>query len=111
MVHLQQKETGQARKIALKTPGEAKRLRENFGDVLDCILQNEDHKILFERSYDESVRIGNSIGQELFMHYSGSSGIELRVFCLLGSSVIKEWSFKKETSSMEIVKEISEYFV
>ncbi|MGM9694535.1 MAG: hypothetical protein ACI3YC_05965 [Alloprevotella sp.] len=99
-------------KVALKTPGKASRLRENYGDVLDLVLQSDDHTLLFERSYDESVRIGNSHNQELFMSYSslGSHGPELRVACIQDSMVLKEWIFDKRRTSFSIYQEIADYF-
>ena len=98
--------------VALKTPGKANRLRENYGDVLNLVLQSEDHTLLSERSYDESVRIGNSHNQELFMNYSslGSHGPELRVAIIEDSMVLKEWTFDKRTTSLSIYKEIADYF-
>lgn len=106
------KKIDEEEKAALKTPGNATRLRENYGEVLDLVMQSGDHTILFERSYDESVRIGNSRSQQLFMSYSslGSHGPELRVACIQDSMVLKEWVFDKRRSSLSIYQEIADYF-
>ena len=106
------KKIDEKEKVALKTPGTATRLRENYGDVLDLVLQSENHTILLERSYDESVKIGNSRNQQLFMSYSslGSHGPELRVACIQDSMVLKEWTFDKRRSAISIYQEIADYF-
>jgi hypothetical protein len=106
------KKIDEEEKVALKTPGVATRLREHYGDVLDLILEDENHTILFERSYDESVKIGNSKNQQLFMSYSslGSHGPELRVACIQDSMVLKEWVFDKRRSAISIYQEIIDYF-
>lgn len=106
------KKIDEEEKIALNTPGTASRLRENFGDVIELILQSKNNKILFERSYDESIRIGNSNNQELFMSYSnlGSNKSELRVTCVQDSMVLKEWTFNNNRSSISIYQEIIDYF-
>lgn len=106
------KKIDEEEKVALKTPGTATRLRENYGDVITLILHAENHKLLFERSYDESVRIGNTRNQELFLSYSsiGSHGPELRVACIQDSMVLKEWVFDKRRSAISIYQEIADYF-
>lgn len=106
------KKIDEKEKVALKTPGTATRLRENYGDVLDLVLQSENHTILLERSYDESVKIGNSRNQQLFMSYFslGSHGPELRVACIQDSMVLKEWTFDKRRSAISIYQEIADYF-
>ena len=106
------KKIDEKEKVALKTPGTATRLRENYGDVLDLVLQSENHTILLERSYDESVKIGNSRNQQLFMSYSslGSHGPELIVVCIQDSMVLKEWTFDKRRSAISIYQEIADYF-
>ena len=98
--------------IALKTPGRAIRLREHYGEVIELVLKSEDHQILSERSYDESIRIGNSKNQELFMSYSplGSHGSELHVVCLQDSMVIKEWKFDNRRTNVSIYQKIADYF-
>ncbi len=99
-------------KIALKTPGIATRLRENFGELITLVLQSEDHIIKFERSCDESIRIVNSKNQELVLHYSsfGSNGPKLYVVCIEHSMLLKKWKFDKSRSCLSIYQEISEYF-
>ena len=44
------KKIDEEEKIALKTSGQATRLRDNFGDLITLLLQSEDHYIKFERS-------------------------------------------------------------
>ena len=97
--------------IALKTPGTANKLRANFGEVIDLLLQDDAHQILFERSYDESIRIGNKDYQELFLSYRyGVHGPDLLVACTQGSTILKEWKFGKQTDSKSIYQEISSIF-
>ena len=100
-------------KVLLKTPGEAVQLWENYGKVLEFILRSKDHKILFERSYDQSVKIGNSHNQELFLFYTafGAHGPELRVACTQDSMLLKEWVFDKRRTSVSIYNEITNYFL
>ena len=96
--------------IALKTPGTASRLRANFGTVVDFVLQDPNHSIALERSYDESIRFKNNAGQELFMSYTALGGSQLRVVVIQNSSVLKEFKFDKSKSSSQIYQEISYYF-
>lgn len=107
------KKIDEEEKVALKTPGQATRLRENFGDLITLLLQSEDHYIKFERSYDESIRIGNSKNQELFLSYSslGSNGPKLLVACIEHSILLKELKFDKSRSTNSIYQEISDYFL
>lgn len=93
---------------ALKTPGKAKRLREQYGELIDKILQKQNHHIAFEREYDESIRFTNSNNQELFISWSYSG---LNVACVQNSSLLKEWKFKKTDSTEDIYLEISNYFI
>jgi hypothetical protein len=106
------KQIDEQEKVALKTPGKANRLREHYGDVIEQLLEDVDHKILFERSYDESIRIGNLKNQELFLSFSslGSHGPELRVACIQDSMVLKEWTFDKRRTNASIYQEIVDYF-
>lgn len=106
------KKIDQQENVALKTSGRAIRLREYYGELLELVLKSEDHQILFERSYDDSIRIGNSKNQELFMSYSplGSQGSELHVVCLQDSMVIKEWKFDSRRTKVSIYQEIADYF-
>ena len=94
--------------VALKTPGKAKRLRVQYGELIDKILQNQNHHIVFEREYDESIRFANSNNQELFISWSYDG---LNVACVQNSSVLKEWKFKKTDSTYDIYLEISHYFL
>lgn len=103
------KKIDEEEKVALKTPGTATRLRQNYGELIDLLLSNPSHLVLMERSYDESIRIGNISGQELFVSYS-SLGSELRVACVKDSVLIKEWIFKNEKNIDYIYQEISYYF-
>lgn len=106
------KKIDQQENVALKISGRAIRLREHYGELLELVLKSEDHQILFERSYDESIRIGNSKNQELFMSYSplGSYGSELHVVCLQDSMVIKKWEFDNRRTNVSIYQEIADYF-
>lgn len=94
--------------VALRTPGKAKRLREQYGELIDKILQNQNHHIAFEREYDESIRFANSNNQELFISraYDG-----LNVVCFQNSLILKEWKFKKTDSINDIYLEVSDYFI
>lgn len=98
--------------IAKKTPGRADMLREHFGDVLNRLLNQPDHKIVMERKYDESVRISNSKGQELFMSCStyGTHEPNLHIACIQDSIVIKRWKFDTHDSYISITNQISDYF-
>lgn len=96
--------------VALKTPGTASRLRANFGTVVDLVLQNPNHSIALERSYDESIRFKNNSGQELFMSYTALGGSQLRVAVIQNSTVLKELKFDKSKSDNQIYQEISYYF-
>lgn len=100
-------------KIALETPGHAYRLRADFGGVLDLLLQDSNHIIVFEREYDQSVRLSNNKGQELLMSRDGlgSHGPELLVSCIQDSLLVKTWRFNKRSSDLSIYKEISYYFI
>jgi hypothetical protein len=104
------KKIDQEEAVALKTPGTAARLRENFGTVVELVLQDPNHSIALERSYDESIRFKNNSGQELFMSYSALGGSQLRVAVIQNSSVLKEFKFDKSKSSSQIYQEISYYF-
>jgi hypothetical protein len=64
----------QEEKAALKTPGTADRLRDNFSGLINMLLSNPSHTILMERKYDESIRIGNNERQELFISFSALGG-------------------------------------
>lgn len=94
--------------VALKTPGKAKRLREQYGELIDKLLQSQNHHIAFEREYDESIRFANSNNQELFISWSSGG---LNVSCVQNSSLLKEWKFKKTDSTNDIYLEISHYFI
>lgn len=96
--------------VALKTPGTASRLRANFGNVVDLILQSPNHTIVFERSYDESIRFKNNSGQELFMSFTALGGAQLRVAVIQNSTVLKEFTFDKSKSDYQIYQDISYYF-
>lgn len=106
------KDINEEERTALKTPGLANKLREDYGEVLDLIMQTEGHSILLERDYDQSIRIKNLKNQELFMSYSslGVHGPELRVVCIQDSQVLKKWIFDKRSTSASIYQEIINYF-
>lgn len=94
--------------IAIKTPGTAKRLREQYGELIDTILHNKGNQILFERSYDESIRIANQHHQELFLSCSFGN---LHVVYIQDSSILKEWKFNKTDQIKTIYNEITQYFI
>lgn len=100
------------RDIALKTPGTAERLRNNFPVLISMLLENSSHTIIIERKYDQSIRIGNEYRQELYISYSslGIQGCEIFVACIDHSMVIKEWKFDRRLSDIQIYNEISNYF-
>ena len=104
------KKIDQEEAVALKTPGTATRLRDNFGDVVDLILLDPNHSIVLERSYDESIRFKNTSGQELFISYTALGGSQLRVAVIQDSSVLKEFKFDKSKTDSQIYQEISYYF-
>lgn len=103
------KKIDEEEKVALKTPGTATRLREHYGELVDLLAKNPNHRILLERKYDESIRFGNTKGQELFLSYSGL-GQELRVACIQDSMVVMERTFKKQTPTSFIYNELCDYF-
>ena len=96
-------------KVAMKTPGTASRLRERYGELVNLLTNNPKHMILFERKYDESIRFGNTKGQELFLSYSGL-GQELHVACIQDSMVIMERTYNNQTSIAVVYNEICDYF-
>lgn len=106
------KKIDEEEEIGLKTPEVATKLRENYGEILNMLLQNPNHTLVFERKYDESVRLSNHKNQELFMRCSGlgSHGAELHVACYQDSMVLKVWTFDKRRTNMSIYQEIVEYF-
>lgn len=106
------KKLDKEREIALKTPGTAKRLRDNFPVLISMLLENSSHTIILERKYDQSIRIGNEYRQELYISYSslGIQGCEIFVACIDHSMVIKEWKFDRRLSDIQIYNEISNYF-
>lgn len=104
------KKIDEQEKVALRIPGTAERLREHYGKLVSLLTtETAKHEIVFERKYDESIRLRNREGQELFMSYSGI-GQKLHVVCIKDSLPVKEWTFDKATSSYDIYQEISEYF-
>lgn len=98
--------------ISLKTPSRAHRLRENFGELIDLILSDPKHRIVFERGYDQSIRFANSHGQELFISSSniGKNAPLIFVACTKYSQVIFEKRYDKRASTRDIFLEISDYF-
>lgn len=100
----------QEEKAALKTPGTADRLRDNFSGLINMLLSNPSHTILMERKYDESIRIGNNERQELFISFSALGGPQIHVACIDHSQVLKEWKFERKLSDIQIFNEINYYF-
>ena len=100
----------QEEKVALKTSGTAEKLRSNFPGLINLLLGNPSHRIIMERKYDESIRLVNEEGQELFISYSALGGPQIHVACIQHSQVIKEWKFKRDYSDNQIFNEISYYF-
>lgn len=100
----------QEEKVALKTQDTADRLRSNFSGLISMLLSNPSHTIIMERKYDESIRIGNDGGQELFISFSSLGGPQIHVACIDHSLVLKEWKFERELSDIEIFNEINYYF-
>lgn len=72
----------QEEKVALKTPGTADKLRSNFPVLINMLLTPSSHTIIMERKYDESLRIGNENGQELFISFSALGGPQIHVACI-----------------------------
>ena len=98
-------------KVALRTPGTADKLRSNYSNLINMLLSSPSHSILMERKYDESIRIGNLSGQELFVSFSALGGPQIHVACIEQGRVIKEWTFKRNnTSDDAIFHEISNFF-
>lgn len=95
--------------VALKTPGRANRLRAQYGILIERLLEDPKHVILFEREYDELIRMANSHNQELFI--SRSFGDELVVACFQDSLPIQSWKFRKTDSISAIYREITDYFI
>ena len=56
----------QEEKVALKTSGTVEKLRSNFPGLINLLLVNTSHRIIMERKYDESIRIGNEENLLLF---------------------------------------------
>lgn len=101
------KKLDQEHKIALKTPGIADKLRKNYPYLINRLLNDPSHTILMERKYDQSIRIGNDIRQELFICLSFN---ELFIAFIDRSLVVKEWKFDSKHSEYQIINEVSNYF-
>lgn len=98
-------------KVALKTPGQAGKLRASYGNLISMLLNNSNNRILFEREYDESIRFGNNRGQELFVSYTlGTHGPQIHVACIEHSQVMQEWTFDHRKTDSQIYQEITNYF-
>lgn len=97
-------------KVAFQTPGTADKLRDNFSGLISMLLVNPSHTILMERKYDESIRIGNNSGQELFISFSALGGPLINVACIDHSQILKEWKFERKLSDVQIFNEINYFF-
>lgn len=109
-VSISRKKLDEKEAVALKTPGTANRLRANFGTLINLVLQNPNHTIVMERSYDESIRFKNNSGQELFISFTALGGPQIHVAVIQNSALLKEFKFDKSKSDSQIYHEISYFF-
>ena len=96
---------------ALKTPGTATFLRNNFGGFIDEVLRDDNNYILFERA--GQIRFGkkDSPGYELIIgNRMEFDGPIMYTVIKRGQSVVCEMSFKEGTNTNEISNKVLSFF-
>lgn len=108
----QRKKIDEEERIALQTPGTADMLRNNFGTLVDLVLSDPDKHIIFERNYDQSIKVGSNRSSEILImtYLMGFHGPEVRVCVVQYNQVIKEWKLNRGESQEALYREIEMYF-
>jgi hypothetical protein len=87
---------------ALRTPGRANFIRDNYPEVVDYLLSIQNYQIIFERT--DMIQIGTSKSGEYYAVSNYSGG--LFISFIRHSNVYKEWKFSRRENVTHIIHEL-----